>query len=179
MSESDSLNDQNTEVSEASSNPDTLESKDLQSELQKLKNEYLYLAAEFDNYKKQAIKERSELIKYGAERFIREVLEVTDNFERALQVELNPDNIDAFKNGIAMIHQEIISVLQKFGVSEVPSEGKVFDPNLHEALSSEESSDLNPGHVLRVFKKAYKYHDRMIRPAQVVVSKLPSEPKES
>lgn len=146
------------------------EQKPLQEELTKAKNDYLYLLAEFDNYRKNAIKERSELIKYGSERFMRDFLAVFDNFERALETEVNEQNLDSFREGVRMIAGEIRNLLQRHGVEEVKAEGLPFDPAVHEALSSEPRADMPPGRVVTVFKKAYKIHDKLIRPAQVTVS---------
>lgn len=142
-----------------------------QVELEKLKKDYLYLRADFDNYKKAAIRERSELVKYGAERVVVDLLEILDNFERALSLELTADNMNSFKEGLILSRNAFQKMLAKFGVTEVESEGQPFDPNLHEALSSEETDKMPPGHISQVFKKAYKLHDKLIRPAQVVVAK--------
>lgn len=140
----------------------------IKAELAKAKNDHLYLLAEFDNYRKNAIKERSELTKFGSERFIREFLGVFDNFERALEAEVGTG--DSYREGVQMIAQEIRALLQKFGVEEVPAEGQPFDPATMDALSSEPREDIAPGSVARVFKKAYKMHDKIIRPAQVSVA---------
>jgi len=145
----------------------------LEADLAKAKSEYLYLMADFDNYRKNAIKERSDLTKYGSERFVREFLTVFDNFERALETEISADNVESFRAGVTMIAGEFKSLLQRFGVEEIKSEGEQFDPSKHEALSSEPREDLPAGHVARVFKKAYKMHDKLIRPAQVTVSTAP------
>lgn len=144
-----------------------------QEEAEKYKNDFLYLRAEFENYKRHAIKERSDLTKYGAERFIRDFLEIMDNFERALSVEVTPDNYKTVIQGVQMTTAEIKSTLGRHGVQEVPCQGAAFDPNIHEALSSEASNEVPAGHVLRVFKKAYKLHEKLLRPAQVVVAKQP------
>lgn len=142
----------------------------LSEAVNKAKNDYLYLLAEFDNYRKNAVKERSELIKYGSERFIRDFLGILDSFELALGPGAKQANIDAFREGVKMIATEMRSLLQKHGVEEVKAEGKPFDPAQHEALSSEPREDMPAGHVANVFKKAYKMHDKLIRPAQVTVS---------
>jgi len=147
-------------------------SDQLKADLDKAKNDYLYLAADFDNYRKNAIKERSDLVKFGNERLIRELLNVVDNFERALESGADPEK---FRQGVEMINSEMKSLLQRFGVSEVAAQGEAFDPATHEALSSEPTSEMEPGHVLRVFKKAYKLHDRLVRPAQVVVASKPQD----
>ncbi len=149
------------------------QAKELMEQNEKLKNEYLYLRADFDNYKKSVIKERSDIIKYGSERVFNELLEVLDNFERALQTQVNPENINTFKTGVELIAAEMKKMLQRFGVQEIECQGVAFDPSVHEALSSEETTEIQPGHVARVFRKAYKLHDRVIRPAQVVVAKEP------
>lgn len=145
----------------------------LHKEVEKYKNEFLYLRAEFDTYKRNAIKERSELMKYGSERIIVELLGVMDNFERALQTKASAENIPNYVKGIEMTATELKGALGRYGVTEMPCEGLAFDPMSHEALSAEESSAIPAGHVLRVFKKAYKLHDKLIRPAQVVVAKKP------
>ncbi|MBC7372276.1 MAG: nucleotide exchange factor GrpE [Bdellovibrionaceae bacterium] len=149
------------------------EVKKLQEQSEKFKNEYMYLRAEFENYKRNAIKERSDLIKYGAERVINDVLNVADNFERALATKVTADNLATYIQGVEMTNSELKAVLAKNGVTEVNSHGTPFDPNVMEALSSEATNDMAPGHVFRVFKKAYKLHDKVIRPAQVVVAKKP------
>lgn len=144
---------------------------------EKLKNDYLYLRADFDNYRKSVLKDRSDLIKYGSERVFTELLDVLDNFDRALEAKLTPETIENYKTGISLTANELRKVLQKFGVQEVECLGAAFDPNQHEALSSEESAEQPAGHITRVFKKAYKLHDRIIRPAQVVVAKEISRPQ--
>jgi molecular chaperone GrpE len=146
----------------------------LKADVEKAKKDYLYLLAEFDNYRKNAIKERSDLSKYGSEKFIREFLNVFDNFERALQTEVTGESFGAFREGVTMIAGELKNLLQRFGVEELKTEGEPFDPSKHEALSSEPREDLPAGHVARVFQKAYKMHDKLIRPAQVVVASAPA-----
>lgn len=147
------------------------------SELDKAKSDYLYLLAEFDNYRKNAIKERSDLIKYGSEKLVREFLNVLDNFERALEASANGENAQALRDGVQLISTELRQLLHKFGVEEIKSEGETFDPSKHEAISSEPRDDMEPGHVARVFKKAYKMHDKILRPAQVTVSTANAESK--
>jgi molecular chaperone GrpE len=144
------------------------------AEAEKFKNEYLYLRAEFENFKKQTIKERSDLRKYGSERLAADLLNVLDIFETALSTEVTAETVQNFRKGIEMTATELRSVLNRHGVSEIPSKGQVFDPALHEALSSEETNESAPGTITQVFKKAYKLHDRVIRPGQVVVAKAKS-----
>lgn len=160
-------------TAEESADRETPAEPSLEEQLEKAKQDYLYLAADFENFRKNAIKERSELVKFGNERLLRELLEVVDNFERAL--ESNSSSDDSLKSGIQMIFGELQRLLQRFGVTEVETKGKPFDPNVHEALSSEPTTEVPPGHITQVFKKAYKFHDRLLRPAQVVVAVEPSK----
>jgi len=148
---------------------------ELQQQVDKWKNDYLYLRAEFETYKRNAIKERAEISKYGSERLVNEILTVADNFDRALATKLTHETMDVYAQGVKMTATELKAVLTRFGVTEIKCEGLPFDPNVHEALSAEESDKVAEGHILRVFRTAYKFHDRVIRPAQVVVAKAPSK----
>ena len=147
------------------------------SEAEKMKNEYLYLRAEFENFKKNAVKERSDLRKYGNERLVVDLLNVLDIFETALapaNAATTPEGVANFRKGIEMTANELKSVLNRHGVTDVASKGQPFDPAMHEALSSEETAESAPGTITQVFKKPYKLHDRVIRSGQVVVAKAKS-----
>ncbi len=171
-----------TESSNENESTETPQPQDEKSELEllqeengKLKNEFLYLRAEFDNFRKNSIKERSDLIKYGPERLANALLNVADIFDKALSEKIDGDNIDGFVDGIKMTSTEFTNTLENFGVKAVESVGEAFDPNLHEALGSEESSDIPEGHIVQVFKKPYKFHDKVMRHGQVIIAKKPSE----
>ncbi len=166
--------DNNKSGAEAAPAVEKTELELAQEEVAKWKNDFLYLKAEFENYKRHAIKERSDLLKFGAERVSRDILEVVDNFERALQTKLTTETLQTYKVGIEMTAKELKEVLSKHGVTEVPSEGQVFNPAHHEAISSEPTKAVPPGHVARVFKKPYKLHDKIIRMGQVVVATDPN-----
>ena len=174
MSDQNSVNENSGSQSVHHEEQQTLvDLKALQEQSEKFKNDYLYLRAEFENYKRNAIKERAEHLKYGSERLINEILNVVDNFERALQVKVSQDNLTTYTQGVQMTASELKNVLLRHGVTEVNSDGQAFDPNIHEALSSEPTTEVQEGHVFRVFKKAYKLHEKIIRPAQVVVARKP------
>lgn len=147
--------------------------EELKGQVEKFKNDYLYLRAEFDTYRRNVIKERADLTKYGNERLIVELLGVLDNFERALETRLSAENFATYAKGVEMTAVEFRSVLQKFGVQEIPSLGQPFDPSVHEALTSEASAATPDGSILRVLRKPYKLHDRIVRPGQVVVARAP------
>ena len=107
-----------------------------EGKLEKLKSDYLYLRAEFDNYRKQAVKERSQVSKYGAERLARDLLNVIDILETAVNSEVNADNWETFKTGVEMTLKEFQQALQNNGIEGLDSVGVPFDPNLHEAVGS-------------------------------------------
>lgn len=143
------------------------------TELEKSRKEHLYLLAEFENFKKHIIKERSDMRKYGSERLIVELLSVLDIFETALRTEVTSENLASFRKGMEMTANELRATLQRFGVEEIGAEGQAFDPTVHEAISSEVTDKIPEGHVSKVFKKPFKLHDRVIRPGQVVVATKP------
>lgn len=143
----------------------------LRKEADDFKDKYLRSLAEFENYRKRALKERSDLLKYEGERILQDTLEVVDNFELALQ---HADGDPAkFKTGIEMIYKLLLGVLTKREVRSEPSVGKDFDPTKHEALSKIPVNDAKPGTVLNEMKKAYFFKDKLLRPAQVVVAAEP------
>ena len=162
--------DTGEEKTETGEEPSSEGDGELQAKLEKAEKDFMYLRADFDNFKKTSIKERSQLVKYGNERLLVDLLGVLDNFEHAMNMEINADNLDSFRDGVELIKTELYNSLSKYGLVKVDSKGLAFDPNVHEALSSEPTSEVEPGHISQVFKDAYKLHDRIIRPAQVVVA---------
>lgn len=143
----------------------------LRNELKESQNKYLYLYAEFENYKKRAIKERSDLVKFGHESFARELLQVADNLDRGLE---HTTNLDALVTGIKMVNQHLKDTLGKFGVTPVTALGQKFDPERHEAVGQEKISGETNGHedgtVIREHQKGYTLHGRLLRPSRVVVA---------
>lgn len=142
----------------------------LKSEIEELKKERLYLMADFDNYRKQAIKERSDLLKYASEPVFREFLSVLDNLERAAATELTAETMPKYKSGVELIVTQFKKAMEKFGVEEVDPKGQPFDPSIHEALGSESNPDVPANTVTQVMNKAYKLKGKVIRPAQVIVN---------
>lgn len=136
-----------------------------------MEKDYLYLRAELDNIKRQNIKERSQLLKYGGERLARDLLDTLDVFKSALESEVTDANFKDFVKGVEMTAQSLRTTLEKHGVKEVDAVGLPFDPNTQEALSSEPSKEHPEGHVTQVFKAPFNYHDKLLRPGQVIVSR--------
>jgi molecular chaperone GrpE len=147
----------------------------IEKEKQDLYDRVLRTTADFDNFRKRVSREKDELIRYGNEKLARELLPVIDNFERALgQAENSADN-KALREGIEMILKQFIAVLEKFGMKYFTSVGQPFDPNKHEAMVHQESSEHEENAVISEFQKGYYLHDKLLRPALVAVAKKPAE----
>ena len=143
----------------------------LEEELRALQRSYLYLKADFENYKKQMLKERSELLRYGGEEFIRALItNVLDDFDRAYGDLRNTQSLEDFKSGIDLIYKNLQKTLNRFHVEAQDPQGQPFDPNCHEALSRQPTDKMPKDHVLITFKKAYTLYEKLIRPAQVIVA---------
>ena len=142
--------------------------QELEVQVKDKENKHLYLYADFENFKKRAVKERSDLIKFGWEPVARELLQIVDNLERAL--DHAPSSTDkTLMEGLNMILNQFKSTLQKQGVQHIESIKKDFDPNLHEAVGQEES-ELPSGMIVKEHTRGYTLHGRLLRPARVVVS---------
>jgi molecular chaperone GrpE len=128
----------------------------------------LRLAADFENYKKRAARERDEYVTFANERLIKELLPVLDDLERALQAATEHEEAQ-LEEGVELVHRSLASLLARNGVKEISTEGK-FDPHVHEALLSQPSEDAEQGSVIDVVQKGYTIGDRVVRPARVIVS---------
>lgn len=140
---------------------------------------YVRAVADLENFKKRATRERLEGIKFANESLLQELIPVLDNFDMALTASRcdQTGTAESLQAGITMIHQQLKKALTDAGLEEVDALGKPFDPNLHEAVSQQETNDVPEGQVLQQLRKGYKLRDRLIRPATVVVSKKISESK--
>lgn len=133
----------------------------------------LRTTADFDNFKKRAAREKQEAIKFANEALIQKVIPVLDNFEMALAVapSSSTEGLKSLQEGVAMIHSQLRNVLAESGLEEVNATGQAFDPNLHEAVSQQESNEVADGQVLQQLRKGYKLRERLLRPATVIVAK--------
>lgn len=139
----------------------------------------LRTTADFDNFKKRATREKQDAIKYANENLLEKLLPVLDNFEMAIAAARNTEGetARALHQGVDMVLQQFKQVLKDSGLEEVDaSEGVAFNPNVHEAIATQESPKYPEGHVLQQMRKGYLLRDRLIRPASVVVSKAPAQP---
>ena len=131
---------------------------------------YVRLMAEFQNYKKRVAKEKNDIREYATEKLVMELLPVLDNFERALAASAEDDPA-GYAKGMELIFTQMVTDLQKSGLTEVEAEGQDFDPTKHNAVMTEENEELESGKVSKVLQKGYALNDKVIRPSMVAVTK--------
>jgi len=131
---------------------------------------FLRLAAEFDNYKKRTTREFGDVITRANFRILRELVEIIDNFERALQVDPADSDGAAYRKGVELIYGQVCDLLVKEGVTPIESVGRPFDPNFQEALVQMESDEYDEGIVCQEAQKGYRIGDKVLRHARVIVS---------
>ena len=148
--------------------------KDLQEtkdELEEQKDKFIRLQAETDNFRKRLSREKEEFSQYANERLFKELIPIFDNFERALE---DPSNeIKSLKEGLDMILKQFNTFLEKEKVEPIKAIGEKFNPEFHEALTSEESNDHEEDTIISQFVKGYKINNRVLRPSQVIIAKKP------
>ena len=141
------------------------------NELEKLNEKNIRLLAEFDNYKRRTIQEKSNIIKHAVGDFAQGLITIIDDLERTLESSEDSKKLDPFVNGVIMVHDKFKKILNNHNIVSFDSVGKKFDPDLHDAMTSQEAEDKEDGAILTEFQKGYKYHDRVIRHAKVIVCK--------
>ena len=152
--------------------------EDPTEKIQKLTQEVLYWRAELENYRKKVEQQKSNWYKYGSEDLILQVLDLLENLRMSLQAKGDEKNIEVFYKGVEMSMHQFSEALKNFSVTQIPCEtGSAFDPSLHEAIGQQETEKYPPGHIVSVAKHPYKLHDRLIRPASVIVSRKPEKKK--
>ena len=142
-----------------------------EKEIEELKERLLYQQADFENFKKLKAKEKQEVLRFGNETLIKELLPVIDNLERAIEHAGKTDEGKAIAEGVALTLNGFLKVLEKFDVRRVEAKGMKFDPNLHEAVYQEVSDQVEPGTVIGEFQKGYLMDGRLLRPSMVSVAK--------
>jgi molecular chaperone GrpE len=128
----------------------------------------LRLTAEFENYKKRMAREKADFMRYANENLIKDLLESLDNLERALSHEAE-ESTAGLAEGVHMTLKMLLDTLARHGVTPVEAVGKPFDPNFHEAVSNAAADDVENNHVIEEYQRGYLLHDRLIRPAMVLV----------
>lgn len=146
---------------------------DFEAEAAKLKDLALRARADLDNFRKRALREKEEAIRYANNGLLERLLPVIDNFELGLDAAKNAADTASILQGMSMVHKQLQDFLKNNGLEEVQAEGEAFDPNKHDAVSQEFSAEVPEGHVVRQVRKGYKIKDRLVRASSVIVSKGP------
>ena len=142
----------------------------IQAEMETLKNQYLRLAADFDNYRKRHAQERESLLKYGAEDTLKKLLPVIDTLERAQKSISEIDDPEKLKENFNVVQKQFMDSLEKAGLQRIEAVGKEFDPTYHEAVMQTPNNDVPDHTVIAELQTGYKLEDRIIRPALVNVA---------
>jgi molecular chaperone GrpE len=163
--------DKKTEVNEESLEDLKKKLDEKEKEIREIHDRMLRLAADFENYKKRAAREKEELAKFSNDEVIKSILPFVDNLERAVDHSEKAREVESLVEGAKLTIQQLLQALNKFGLSPIESLGKPFDPTFHEAVMVVATDQHQPNHVVEEFRKGYLLHDRLIRPAAVSVSK--------
>ena len=172
MEVEDTLNDGITEETGADEESSEIEKlkqmlQDREDALEKEKKEYLFLMADFDNFKKRTLREKSEIIKNGAENVLKGILPILDDFERGIEAIKDDATAVSVKEGMELIYNKFVKYLQQNGVKEIPTEDAVFDVDLHEAIAMVPVDDESKkGKVIDTIAKGYTLNDKVIRHAK-------------
>lgn len=152
----------------------------LEQEAKENHDRFLRVSAEFENYKKRAAREMSEFKKFANESFVKAILTVVDNLDRAIESSNKDEHVNSsVVEGVHMTLKEILKVFEQFGVKPFDAIGEMFDPNIHQAVAQEETDDYPENSVFKELQKGYMIHDRLLRPAMVIVAKKKPETQEN
>lgn len=146
------------------------ETETLRAELEAERNKYLRLMADFDNYKRRAVKDRQEAEKFRAQSLLVDLLPVLDNFERALTTATGSEESSSLLKGVEMVQKSLHEAVKREGLEEIKSVGEQFDPNVHQAVMQEKDDSAEAGSVLMELQKGYTLKGRVLRPAMVKVN---------
>jgi molecular chaperone GrpE len=167
-------------VSPAGDDPATEEMERLRAEAQENRDRYIRLQADFDNFRRRALKERTDLIQYGHENLVKDLLSTVDNLDRAIDHARRSDggDLESFLQGVELLQRDLKGVLEQHGVNEIDAVGSEFDPALHEAMAQRPDDSVAPNTVMEVLQKGYQIRNRLLRAVRVVVAKSPEDESE-
>jgi molecular chaperone GrpE len=164
-----------SESAAAAGEPDPLAT--VTAERDKLREQLLRTAADFDNYRKRSKRDLDDAKQRGKDDVIRELLPVFDNLERAVQTADSASDVKSVLDGVRMVLKLFEDTSERMGLSRVPSVGERFDPAVHEAIQQQETDAQPPGTIIAEVAAGYRFGQRLVRPAMVVVARKPSEAK--
>ncbi|MFI3300838.1 MAG: nucleotide exchange factor GrpE [Candidatus Gastranaerophilales bacterium] len=164
--------DNNQEVEEAKPQETVeLNKKDeLQEKFDVLNNQYLRLAADFDNFRKRQAQEREDLLKYGSENALKKMIEVLDNFERGEKALQDVEDCQKVKDSFNMIYKQTFDALAKLGLEVIDTNGAMFDPNFHEAIMQTATNELPENSIVAELQKGYRLGEKVLRASLVNVA---------
>lgn len=143
---------------------------ELQEKYDTLNNQYIRLAADFDNYRKRQEQERENLLKFGMEETLKKLLTVLDNFERGEKAIADVEDCEKIKESFNLVHNQLKEALTKMGLKEIEATGKEFDPNFHEAVMQTPTSEQEEHTIIAELQKGYQLGDKVLRPTLVNVA---------
>ncbi len=152
------------------------ESRKLMERLKEDHERSLRAAADLENYKKRAQKEKEEVQKFGSEKLLKDLLPVMDNLDRAMDAATKSPDFASFQKGVAMTRKSFEDTLSRHGVKAFSAKGQPFDPRLHEAMQQVETAEVPAGHVAYEVLRGYYLNERLVRPALVAVARAPAAP---
>lgn len=161
---------QNQPETETAEEPPSDENTELQGKYDELNRQYVRLAADFDNYRKRQAQERENLINFGTENALKNMLAVLDNFERGQKSLEGVDDCEKVKESFNLIYRQVNETLTKMGLEEIKAIGEEFDPNYHEAVMQTPTSEHKEHTVIAELQKGYKLGDKVLRPTLVNVA---------
>ncbi len=144
------------------------------------RDKYVRLLADFDNFRRRAHKDRQDVIQYGHENLVKDLLSTVDNLDRAIEHAHQNDGGDlaSLLQGVELVQREFYAVFAQHEVHVIDAKGSEFDPSLHEAMAQVQDDTAAPNTVIEVLQKGYRLRDRLLRPARVVVAKSPADDEE-
>lgn len=147
----------------------------LQKEKDELFAKLQRIGADYDNFQKRSSRQLADSLAYEKETLIKTILPALDNFEHTLANAEKSESVDVLAKGVKIIYDQLLSILKSHGVEQIEAAGEPFDPARHEAMLQKTQQDKEDGVVLEEYQKGYKLNSRVIRPAKVIVNKIPAE----
>lgn len=149
---------------------------ELRAKVDSLEDALLRAKADYQNFQRRAAVERADAVRYANADIMRSVLGVLDDFERSLEAANSSDNLEAVVAGIKLVYDNLVQALRAHGLEKIDALHQPFDPNVHEALLQQQVADHPPGTVVEQVARGYRLHDRVLRPAKVIVAKEANGP---
>ena len=150
-------------------------SEALANELKATQDRLVRLQADFENFRRRALREKTEAHQYGHQNLVKDLLSAVDNLDRAIEHARESAELEGLLQGVELVRRELLTALAKHGVTPVDALGKPFDPSLHEALAQVPDASVAPNTVVQELQKGYQLRDRLLRPTRVVVSRAPEQ----